>query len=198
MKLLPQKRNRKGQYRSKHKSLALHAFLLAATVWTVNVIDYRNIPEVKWVIEQTNGDFPTRLDVVSQIAPSFNETAQSTTDDGGEVAPSGVDAILKRVANQEGVDWKLLKAICMTESHCRPEAIGDGGDSWGAFQINKPAHPTLTIEQATDIEWSARWTAKHSKPYADNIALACKAHNGIGKTTNQWYVDRCINQYQNI
>ena len=115
--ILKQKRNKRGQYKPKHKSLALHIFLFAATVWTVNVIDYRNLGPVKWVIEQTNSDFPTSLEVVSAIAPN-DITAQSAMDDGGEVAPSGVDPILKRVGSEEGVDWKLLKAICLTESHC--------------------------------------------------------------------------------
>lgn len=106
--------------------------------------------------------------------------------------------LIKKVAEEEGIDWKLLYAICKVESNCTPETIGDHGDSWGAFQINKPAHPTLTQKEAFDIEWSAKWTANHGKAYKDNPNLFFKNHNGIGKTTNDWYVERCNKIYASL
>lgn len=88
--------------------------------------------------------------------------------------------IIKRVAGEEGIDWKVLYSIAVVETRCNPNAIGDGGNSYGAFQIYLPAHPTITKKQATDFEWSARWTAKRIAKYSD-LNLQFKQHNGIGK-----------------
>jgi hypothetical protein len=163
--------------------------------------------------EQSPASYATRPEATSKPDTASSEKTVGAKDDGtvtsSRVASNrneatendpivGKDSVLKKVGFEEGVDWKILKAICLTESGCNSDRIGDGGDSWGAFQINKPSHPTLTREQAYDFEWSARWTARHLKPYANDISLAFKAHNGIGKTTNQWYIDRCLKFYSSI
>lgn len=98
-----------------------------------------------------------------------------------------------------GVDIeKLLRAICLVESNCDSNRIGDGGKSYGAFQIHLPSHPTITKEQAMNYTWAKDWTLQHCKKYLDNPALFAKCHNGIAKTTNQWYVDRVLEKYQSI
>lgn len=119
---------------------------------------------------------------------------------GGESSRLENDSltVVKRVAKEEGINWKLLWAVCMVESQCVSDRIGDNGDSWGAFQINKPAHPTLAKSEAFDLEWSARWTANHGKIYKDNPNLFFKNHNGIGKNTNDWYVERCNQIYETL
>jgi len=89
MKLIKQKRNKKGQYKRKHKSLALHLFLFSSVVWTVNVIDYQNLEPQRWVIAQTNNNYPIRLDV-SNTPNSALSTTTVGTDDGGVASPSGV------------------------------------------------------------------------------------------------------------
>ena len=104
---------------------------------------------------------------------------------------------VKRIAEEEGVDWRIVWAICKVESNCNPIRIGDGGQSYGAFQIHKPSHPDIAIEQMKNFEWSARWTAKRIKKYED-INLAFKQHNGIGKTTNQWYINKCLAVYKTL
>jgi hypothetical protein len=122
-----------------------------------------------------------------------------------EEVSGDVDSILKRVGEKNGVDWKLLKAVCMTESRCNmnldcsiQEGACDGWQSYGAFQIHLPSHPDISAEQANDFEWAAEWTAKHGMRYKDNPGLFFKAHNGIGKTTNQWYIDRAMGFYTSI
>lgn len=130
--------------------------------------------------------------------------AEVSTDTGDEVhveLPSleaSPLSTIQKVAQEEGIDWKLLQAICYIESRCDSSRIGDNGNSYGAFQIYLSAHPTITKAQAQDFEWAARWTAKHGKKYADNPALFFKAHNGIAKTTNQWYVDSAMDKYNEL
>lgn len=104
---------------------------------------------------------------------------------------------IQKVARETETDWKLLWSICQVESHCDTDQIGDGGKSYGAFQIFQPVHKG-TSKLAFDLEWSARWTAEHGKDYKDNPAMFFKKHNGIAKTTNQWYIDRCMEVYKTL
>ena len=219
---LKQKRDKKGRYgrktwrqRLNNKEIRNVTLLACLVFWTVNVIDWQTAEPVKWVIVQAAEGSATRLDErtipldqhqIAEPGLSNDDTGVAIQEAGAtpnRSTPASVDGILQKVGVEEGVDWKLLKAICLTESGCKNPDCSikgncDNGDSWGAFQINKPAHPTLTLDQATDFEWASRWTAKHGKAYANDPALFCKNHNGIKKTTNQWYIDRCLNKYQNI
>jgi len=99
---------------------------------------------------------------------------------------------IQDVAIEEGVCWKTMIAIAKKESGLNPNAIGDKGTSYGLFQIHLPAHPTVTIEQATNVEWSARWTAKRLKQYGieSNWLYAVACHNGCG---NWWYAESVKN-----
>jgi len=110
---------------------------------------------------------------------------------------SGKQDIVKKVAENEGVDWKILWAICKVETGCINKP-GDGGKSYGAFQIHLPSHPDITPAQANNFEWAATWTAQHLKKYKDDPSMAFKCHNGIGKTSNQWYIDRCLKVYNSL
>ena len=101
-------------------------------------------------------------------------------------------------SNAVGVEEKLLKAVCSIESHCDSSRVGDGGKSYGAFQIYLPAHPTITKEQAMDYEWAKSWTLEHCKQYVNDPATFFKCHNGIAKTTNQWYVDKAMEIYSQL
>lgn len=88
---------------------------------------------------------------------------------------------IKRVASEENVDWKILMGICMEESRgCSHGEVGDGGDSIGWFQINKPWDRNVTVEEAHNLEFSARWTAKRLKQYAAKGGwdYAIRKHNG--------------------
>lgn len=98
-----------------------------------------------------------------------------------EKKPETTEDTIKRVATEEGVEWKILMGICMEESRgCSHGEIGDSGDSIGWFQINKPWDRNVTVEQAHDLEFSARWTAKRLKQYAGKGGwdYAIRKHNG--------------------
>ena len=52
--------------------------------------------------------------------------------------------------------WRTLRC----ESGLRPDAIGDGGKSYGIAQIHLPSHPTVTKDQALDKEFAIEWMAQ--------------------------------------
>ncbi|MEI9966200.1 MAG: hypothetical protein WDN67_00770 [Candidatus Moraniibacteriota bacterium] len=108
--------------------------------------------------------------------------------------------IIKRVSQEENIDWKLLWSVCQVESECNlnldceiQPGHCDGGYSFGAFQIYLPAHPDITETQANDFEWSARWAAEYGAKYKYNPELFCKNHNGIAKD-NEWLVYRAVHE----
>jgi len=73
-----------------------------------------------------------------------------------------------------------LKAIAIKESGENDMAIGDGGTSFGRFQIHLPAHPEITVEQAQDPEFSSDWTVAYltCNGYPEYRTFAVRRHNG--------------------
>jgi len=48
----------------------------------------------------------------------------------------------------------------MAESHGDPNAVGDGGSSYGLFQIHAPAHPDFDLSRAFDPAYNAQYAAR--------------------------------------
>ena len=105
MKIIKQKRDKKGQYQRKHKETIKHLFVFCLVVWTVNVIDFKNLPENKIVIagtgapliinsDEEQGDilpsgstptsYPTRQEATSKPNTALSVTTVET-EDGGTV-----------------------------------------------------------------------------------------------------------------
>lgn len=57
---------------------------------------------------------------------------------------------------------------------------GDSGSSVGCFQIYRKVHKSITVEQASDIQWSTNWTLNRliSKGYGEYRSFAIRSHNG--------------------
>ena len=134
---------------------------------------------------------------VGQNIPSHEVTAFPLSDDRGvkegEVSPDPLLTI-KKVAQEEGVDWKVLYAIGQKESQYQPNRIGDThlpNPSIGYFQINTWYHKEVTRAQANDLEWSARWTAKRLKKNEwRGESEMIRSHNGlVANHSNDWYVE---------
>lgn len=85
--------------------------------------------------------------------------------------------------------YKDILAIAYIESRWNNIAIGDGGASWGPFQIYTNVHRHVTWDQATDFRWAARWTLdrimKHG--YPENRAWGIGVHNSMTPEINARY-----------
>ncbi|MEO5367783.1 MAG: transglycosylase SLT domain-containing protein [Magnetococcus sp. WYHC-3] len=140
-------------------------------------------------------DLSERITIVNGSGIAATAVVHATPAVEAEAQLPSPEREIKAIAEEEGVDYKLLMAICEVESNCNPDRVGDSGNSHGMFQIHLPSHPDITPEQAKDIEFSTRWTIKHCKQFNDNPEMKAKCHNGIGKQ-NQWYVDRVMKIYK--
>ena len=76
-----------------------------------------------------------------------------------------IERYIRQVAREHGVDENMFVAVAKCESGFNPLAHGDGhlGGSYGIWQIHKPAHPDVSYEEATDIEFSTLWAVEKWK-----------------------------------
>jgi len=74
-------------------------------------------------------------------------------------------------AGFSGTDLVTAVAVANAESSRRTDAVGDGGDSIGLWQINIPSHPQYTVAQLKDP--------------AQNAAAAKSIRDG-GRGWNNW------------
>ena len=118
------------------------------------------------------------------------ETASSTAKTHS--LPDSLD-VLYKIEQETGVSAKHLYAICMVESRCYSDVVGDSGKAIGAFQIRYDYNPE-SKGMANDFEWSARWTANYllKNGYKDDVWRAVVCHNGCGFENG--YLEK-INQY---
>jgi LysM repeat protein len=92
-------------------------------------------------------------------------------------------AILKKTEEMTGVDWEILYGLSKKESWLGADMWGDGGKSVGWFQIHRGYHPHVSIQQALDHEWSAKYAADYLVElgfFKDKI-LALQKYNGTPK-----------------
>lgn len=116
-----------------------------------------------------------------------------------------IEEAAKKVCSEKGFGKSCVAdilGISYAEHHdfdC--SKVGDNNSSFGCFQIYRKVHKSITVEQANDIEWSARWTLNRliSKGYGKYRSYAIRCHNGnpfIPKT--KAYLDtvnKFVNQY---
>lgn len=107
-------------------------------------------------------------------APTFSQKPQSTTPDPkvavkAEIGQSGGsqnEDRVREIAKELGLTkWQEDRAVRIgyCESGLRTNALGDSGRSRGVWQIFAPAHPTITDDQAYDLDWSTRWALQRMK-----------------------------------
>ena len=70
-------------------------------------------------------------------------------------APKTIQEKIVAYANQVGLDPKLALAVAKQESGFNPNAIGDGGKSFGLFQIHTPSHPDY--KGGTNVEANIKY-----------------------------------------
>ena len=81
----------------------------------------------------------------------------------GDVVGENVVDLITRKAIEYGVDVQMALAVAKCESGYDIRIKGDDGESWGLWQIHSPAHPRVTLEQATDPLWATEWAMPRLK-----------------------------------
>jgi len=92
--------------------------------------------------------------------------ASSTTVSAGALAPDQIGQVAAE-AGFAGYGRSVAVAIAGAESGGRPDAVGDGGTSFGLWQIHVTAHPDVSRECALDPPCAARATFRISRAGTD-------------------------------
>lgn len=169
--------------------------------WNPDRWTFTNEPIAESLAQPTN-DSSVTSPVADTKSPS--ESGESVTvktkTTGGAFSPVAPQVeVIKKVAEKEGIDWKVLYGICVKESNCNSDRVGDSGNSYGAFQIHQKYHPG-TVECAKDLKCSAEWTAKRLKRFS-NLGewKMIQSHNGLlANNANAYYVEDVLQIIQSL
>jgi hypothetical protein len=91
--------------------------------------------------------------------PAYAEMATSSLQIIQSTSTPYIKERIKHYAELYQVSEEVMNKVVQCESNYLPDALGDGGRSRGLVQIFKPAHPTISDEQAFDIEFSLNFLA---------------------------------------
>lgn len=106
-------------------------------------------------------------------------------------AKESVEQMIRRIAKEECDKQKLgdycvddLAAIGYTESRFDCSVIGDGGKSFGCFQIHRGWHPDVSVAQAKDLKFAINWTLNRMVHYGYPTmrSYSIMKHNGTPGT----------------
>lgn len=186
------KAEKPSKFEKKLRKVAMW-FVIDVVVIAVAVTLFQEALNSSYHVEITRWDASQEPELGKLMADPQGKGKDGVSVEEGEVSPDPLLTI-KKVAKEEGVDWKVLYAIGEKESQYQPNRIGDThlpNPSIGYFQINTWYHKDVTREQANDLEWSARWTAKRLQRNAwRGLEEMIRSHNGlVADHHNDWYVD---------
>ncbi len=93
--------------------------------------------------------------------------------------PESIEALIQRVAHEEGISPTTLYNLADSESDLTPDAVGDHGCSLGIIQLNLCAHPEVSKDQALNPEWALTKAAKDIATNNDYIYTSCNCYGYI-------------------
>lgn len=110
-----------------------------------------------------------------------------------------IQSMIVRIAKEEGVDPAIMLAIAQQESGFNPNAVGDGGKSFGLFQIYSSAHPDY--KGGTDPEANTRYATRLFKGLLNqnngSVNRALWAYNAGQGNVNRGILPSSTEQYIN-
>lgn len=92
--------------------------------------------------------------------------------------------MLEQAAQKYGIPPDILKAVAFKESRWNPNAVGDGGNSFGMMQIYTRAHPDYNVQRGQqDPSYNIEYAAQMLRGLYDrtgNWQTAVMRYNGSG------------------
>lgn len=72
-----------------------------------------------------------------------------------------IDEIIISKSKEYGVSETTVRQVIKCESSGNPNAVGDGGNSFGLVQIHLPSHPYVSKEEALNPEFAIDFLTKN-------------------------------------
>lgn len=112
----------------------------------------------------------------------------------GPVVNAVTDAILQTTSDAH-VRLAMLVGSKM-EGGWNPTAVGDGGTSFGSFQIHLPAHPGVTAQEAEDPTFAAKYMLGAYQSGVSQVSPSLWSSNpALAAATAAFYAERPFNMY---
>lgn len=143
-----------------------------------------------------------KTSTVSNVAPT-QQPVQSQSVSVPRVSVNtndrDIQSMIVRIAKEEGVDPAIMLSIAQQESGFNPNAVGDGGKSFGLFQIHSSAHPDY--KGGTDPEANTRYATRLFKGLLNqnngSVNRALWAYNAGQGNVNKGVLPASTKQYIN-
>ena len=111
--------------------------------------------------------------------------------------PHELAKAMEWAANKYSFEPRYLLAIGLSENATAPDGVGDGGWSFGPFQIYTAVHTSTDLHDsivdcAKDYYCSSEWTARRMTSYMHNADWidGLSRHNCPSDCAPQWYRDK--------
>jgi len=167
-------------------------YLFASTVYTASALEHRvvitfdrptytlaTLEEVKALCELDALECPWEARLASKMGQGEEIIAKRSSSTNEEE--------IRRIATIKCEEKEMgagcaddIVAMAWVESRFNCNVVGDGGKSFGCFQIHLGYHKEITKEQARDLDFSLEWTINRlkSKGYPEYRSVAIRSHNG--------------------
>lgn len=137
---------------------------------------------------------------INNVAPvQQSQTSTSTPRVSANTNARDMQAMIVGIAKEEGVDPAIMLSIAQQESGFNPNAVGDGGKSFGLFQIHSSSHPDY--KGGTDPEANARYATRLFKGLLKqnngSVNRALWAYNAGQGNVNKGILPASTRQYIN-
>lgn len=150
------------------------------------------------IISSGEVKMPKTSGPIQQAANARKQTASNSVPKA-TMGNQDVKSMIVRIANEVGVDPAIALAIAQQESGFNPNAVGDGGKSFGLFQIHSDFHPDY--KGGTDPEANARYGLSLFKRLLDanggSVNKAIWAYNAGQGNVNKGVLPKSTRQYIN-
>lgn len=100
--------------------------------------------------------------------PEINRHALTAFADRVETKLPRIEKMLRRIAEEEGIDWRMLAAISYQESHWNPNAVSPTGVR-GMMMLTQATAREMGVSNRTDMEQSLRGGARYFLRLLDKV-----------------------------
>jgi soluble lytic murein transglycosylase-like protein len=163
--------------------------------------------------ETLNSIFETVQEVKDQVVEFVQDNEilgpiLETIKSGAETVASTFDSIYQKWSEALGIDWKLVKAVAITESSEDPSAIGDNGNSFGLMQVQNlvgnfyaNAKGQELLDPEKNVEAGSKYLAEMVRKYGTEGGI--QAYN-LGETkylaglTSPTYLSKVMKNFNSL
>lgn len=120
-----------------------------------------------------------------QVTPKPQDSTPARRNYGFK--PDTIQGMIVNEAYAQGVDPALALAIAQQESGFNPNVMGDGGNSYGLFQIYSPAHPNYSggLNPQDNIKYGVGFLKQLNNQFGGDLNKTIMAYNaGAGAVSS--------------